>query len=231
TTSTHLIIDMRSTQLDPVLVLTDSQLKKLDIDDDYDGTCNAHLDETLAAGSYLILANTYTTVSKCGSNQGTYSLTVSDSAQPVLGDTATTGTGTAASALITGGATADGGTTYKSTFAATDSIDVNASIMVDPSQVGQSGKVYVLIQASNGARYSKAGDGSFVPFNGNLSQMTAYKSGSLLAQETVKVASGLKAAGTGLAGLSFVVYVGYALDNQPSTIYYGTTPIQFSIGK
>ena len=39
----------------------------------------------------------------------------------------------------------------------------------------------------------------------------------------------LKAAGTNLAGLSFTVYVGYALDSQPNAINYGTSAIQFSI--
>ncbi len=32
-----------------------------------------------------------------------------------------------------------------------------------------------------------------------------------------------------MAGLNFVVYVGYALDSRPYDIHYGTDPIRFSI--
>jgi len=32
-----------------------------------------------------------------------------------------------------------------------------------------------------------------------------------------------------LRGLSFTVYLGYALDSQPTVIHYGTNPLRFSI--
>ena len=229
TSTTHIIADMRSSQLDSVLVLTDSKLNQLDIFDDYQNTCTAHMDKMLVAGEYLLLANTYTKPTKCGSNQGSYSLSITDSLLPTMGETRTTAGALGAATLITGGASADGGLTYKSTFTAQDSISVNARLVLDPTQVGQNGKIYVLVQLSNGSRYSEKSNGQFVPFNGDLSQMPSYKSGPLAAIEQISVIQNLKAQGTALAGQSFVVYVGYALASTPGNIQYGSEPLRFSI--
>ncbi|MES2604334.1 MAG: matrixin family metalloprotease [Pseudomonadota bacterium] len=229
-TPTRLFIDMRSSQMDPVIVLTDSKLKELDIFDDSPGSCNAHMEKVLAAGDYYILANTYSAPRKCVSNIGAYTLSITDSPQPQLGEAGTTSGITPAAALFTGGASADGGQTFRTSFAATETIDVNARIAVDPLHVGRSGRVFVLIQLSNGTKYSRNSAGQYLPFNGNLAQLTSYKSGALINVEEINVANGLRAAGTNLAGLSYAVYIGYALDSQPDDIHYGNKPIQFSIG-
>jgi hypothetical protein len=232
TQSTRLFANMKSSTLDSVIVLASDKLNVLDIFESSASTCVAHMDKTLAAGTYLLLANTYAQPKKCGTNQGSYALGISDSPQPMLGDTGATTGGTGAAALFTGGATADGGLTYQTSFAATDSIDVTANINVDPVHVGQSGKVFVLVQVSNGFSFSKGADGRFVPFTGDLSKLAPYKSGSLSAREAVTVVQGLRAANDPtLAGLSFVVYVGYSLDSQPGTINYGNDPIRFSISR
>jgi hypothetical protein len=225
---TRIFADMRSPQMDAVLVLTDSKLRELDIFDDYLGSCNAHMDKTLPAGEYLLLANTYAKPAKCGSNVGSYTLTVSDS-QPVLGETRTTSGVAAAATLISGGASADGGLTYPSSFTAQDSITVSAHLALDPVQIGQSGKIFVLAQLSDGSQYSKNSSGQFVPYHGDLSQMASYKSGPLAAQEQVDIIQKLRAEGGWLAGLGFVVYVGYALDSKPADIQYGSEPIRFNI--
>lgn len=228
-TPTRLFIDMRSSQMDPVIVLTDSKLKELDIFDDSPGSCNARMDKVLAAGDYYILANTYSAPRKCVSNVGAYTLSITDSLQPQLGDAGTISGATPAAALFTGGATADGGQSYRTSFAATETIDVNGRIAVDPLHVGRSGRVFALIQLSNGTKFSRNSAGQYLPFNGNLAQLASVKSGTLTTIEAVNVATGLRAAGTGLAGLSYAVYIGYSLDNQPDVIHYGSKPIQFSI--
>jgi hypothetical protein len=227
--TTHLIADMRSSQLDSVLVLTDSRLNQLDIFDDYQNSCDAHMDKVLVAGDYLLLANTYATPAKCGSNLGSYTLSITDSLLPTMGETRTTAGAVGAATLITGGASADGGLTYKSSFTAQDSITVSARLVLDPTQVGQNGKIFVLVQLSSGARYSENSSGQFAPFNGDLSQMPSYKNGPLAATEQISVAQNLRAQGTGLAGQSVVVYVGYALASTPGNIQYGSEPLRFSI--
>lgn len=228
-TTTRVVMDMRSSELDSVLVLTDTKLNELDIADDYLGTCNARLDKTLLAGEYLLLANTYAQPRKCVGNKGAYTLSITDGTQPVLGESATSNGSALASALFTGGASADGGKTYKSSFTASERIDVDARIAVDPAHVGQSGKVYALIQLSNGTRFGRAASGEYIPVGDDLSQLAAYRSGLLEVNELLTVAKGLQGEAMGLAGLNFVVYVGYALDSRPYDIHYGADPIRFSI--
>jgi predicted Zn-dependent protease len=230
TATTRLVFDMRSSELDSVLVLTDAKYSQLDIADDYAGTCNARLDRTLAAGEYRLLANTYAVPRKCVGNKGSYTLSISDGKLPTLGDSATT-SGSAAAVLVTGGATADGGRTYKTAFAATDSIAVDAGIAVDPEHVGLAGKLFVLVQLGDGSRFVKTATGDFAPFSGNLAQLQPARSGPLAAQESLSIVKDLRGAGAGLAGQSFAVYVGYAIDSQPQSIHYGSEPIRFSINR
>ncbi len=227
----HIVADMVSSQLDPVLVLTDSRLRMLDIFDDNLGTCNAHMDTTLAAGDYLLLANTYAQPAKCGTNQGSYSLSLASNPQPALGKTLTTSGATASAAVFAGGASADGGATFQTSFTGQDSISVGARILMDPSQIGQNGKVYVLILLSNGSKFSMTSTGKFVAFSGDLSQLASYKSGPLAALEQISVAQNQKTAGTGLAGLWYSIYVGYALDSKPGDIQYSSVPIGFNIAR
>jgi hypothetical protein len=231
TAPTTLKVDMRSTQMDPVIVLTDSKLRELDIYDDTPGSCNAHMEKQLAAGDYYVLANTYAAPRKCIANFGDYTLTITDSLQPQLGDSSSTTTATSPSALFTGGATADGGQSYKTSFAATDTIDIKGRIAIDPQHVGKSGRVIVLIRLSNGTSFTRNKDGAYIPFNGNLAQLASYKSGPLTSLEEIDVARGVRAEGTVLAGLSYAVFVGYALDSQPNDIFYGNSPIRFSIAE
>lgn len=228
TTTTRLVMDMRSSEMDPVLVLTDAKYGELDIADDHLGSCNAHLDKTLPAGEYRLLANTYAVPKKCISNFGRYTLSITDGSMPTLGDTAVS-SGTAAAALFTGGATADGGLNYKSSFAATDTIDVNAAITIDPEHVGLDGRIFVLAQLGDGSRFIKTADNGFVPFSGGLAQLQPWRSGPLAARESLSIVKALRAEGTALAGQSFAVYVGYATDSRPQDIHYGTEPIRFSI--
>jgi hypothetical protein len=137
----------------------------------------------------------------------------------------------AAAVLFRGGASADGGLSYKTAFAATDSIDVDSSIVIDPEHVGLDGKLFVLVQLGDGRRYLKTTNGGFAYFNGGLAQLQPVRSGPLAAQESLSIVKDLRGAGAGLAGQSFAVYVGYAIDSQPQSIHYGSEPIRFSINR
>jgi Matrixin len=227
--TTRLFIDMRSSQMDPVIVLTDGRFKELDIFDDTPGSCNARLDRTLPAGDYYVLANTYAQPKKCVSNVGPYTLSITDSLQPVLGDAATTTGATPAASLFTGGASADGGLTYATRFAASTAVDVHARIVVDPRHVGRTGKLYVLVQLSDGGKFNKNSAGVLIPVSGDLAQLISYKSGALAAIEEIPVVKGFRAEATPFAGLGYAVYVGYSLDSRPGEIHYGNAPIRFSI--
>ncbi|MFZ9585624.1 MAG: matrixin family metalloprotease [Pseudohongiellaceae bacterium] len=226
---TRLQFSMRSSQLDSVLVLTDSKLRSLDIFDDSAGSCDASALVTLPAGEYLLLANTYVTPVKCPGNVGQYSLTVTQTAQPVLGDVLNLAAVAPAATLITGGASADGGLTYRRPFAATESFDVLARLGIDPVHVGQAGHLLVLVRLADGSQFAVAAGGRIQPFTGSPAQLPPFRSGPLQALEILDIARGVQGRAAGLAGQQLQVYVGYAPASQPEAVHFGSQPIVVSI--
>jgi hypothetical protein len=230
TQPTRLRLTMRSSQLDSVLILTDSKLVPIDAFDDTGDSCDVDVEQTLPAGEYLLLANTYVEPDKCGGNTGNYTLTIRDSNQPILGSTQSLDASAPTATLITGGASSDGGLTYKSSFNASELFSVAARLGIDPQHVGQNGKLFVLVKLSNGQLLAKNAQGQFVAFNGDLSQLPSVRSGPLAAIEALDIAQGVQGRAVGLAGLQVGVYIGYAVTSNPGAIYYGSQPISFSIG-
>jgi hypothetical protein len=229
TQATHLRIAMQSPLVDSVLILTDTHLKSLAAEDDSQGSCDARMDMTVPPGEYLLLANTYDEPEKCVGNTGPYTLSITDTNYPQLGVAANTVGGQPADALFSGGATADGGLSFKQQFTRLESIDIDAQIAVDLDHVGFPGKVYVLAILGNGQRYAQNSQGAFVRFTGALADMPVRKSGNLASLEKIPVIKGLQGQRSGLAGQSFTVYLGYALDSAPQEIHFGSNPIRFSI--
>jgi hypothetical protein len=227
--ATHLRIAMQSPQVDSVLILTDQNLNNLELEDDSPGSCDALMDVTVPAGNYLLLANTYDVPEKCVGNTGPYTISITDTAYPQMGQAANTAGGALADALFSGGASADGGVTFRQQFSSQELIDVAAQIAVDPAHVGRPGKVYVLAVLGNGAQFAKNSLGAFMAFSGPVSGLPALRSGSLAALEKITVINGLQGLASGLAGQSFSVYVGYALDERPQEIHFGNNPIRFTI--
>lgn len=226
---TTLNVAMAASGFDPVMVITDANLGSPRIVQDSTGTCNARGSVTLPAGRYLLLANTYAEPFRCGGGTGSYSLTLTDSSQPVLGAirNASGGTSTAAT-LITGGATTDAGATYRTRFAAGESIDVIATLAPDPRHVGLRGHLYVLASLGSGHQFMKTSAG-FVPFDGNLGNLQPYRSGSLAALENIVVIENLRGTESGFADESFNVHIGYSRASSPRDVHYGDNPIGFVI--
>lgn len=228
--TTDLDIVMHSSELDAVLILANASLGNLEIHDDFDGQCDAHIRKRLPAGEYRILANTYVIPEKCAGNVGGYSLTVSSTGLPLLGSVKNAAGGTViANAVFTGGATADAGGSFATTFTATQAIDVLAHITPDPVHVGEQGSVYVLAVLGDGRQFMKDSTGRFVPFAGGLTNLVPLRTGQLAAEEAIAVASGLRGDVSGLRGHTISVFTGYALASAPQEIWYGSTPIRFTI--
>ena len=230
TRDTDLDIVMRSTELDAVLILADAKLGGIEIHDDFNGGCDAHIHKRLPAGEYRILANTYQAPQKCTGNTGGYSLTISDSGLPQLGAVKNAAGGTEiANTVITGGATANAGASFDATFTANQAIDVLGLIVPDPQHVGRVGHLYVLAALGDGRQFMLNSSRRFVPFVGGLSNLVPMRSGALVAKELVSVISGLKGTTSGLAGQTITVYLGYALDSNPQEVWYGSSPLRFTI--
>lgn len=227
--ATTLRLRMASASLDSVLLITDAQLNPIDVFDGSGDGCNVDERVSLAAGSYLLLANTFVTPEKCGGNTGNYQLTVSDSPFPLLGNTGNARAGGELSAAsFSGWARLDTASTARSNFAATDRITVEGRIDPDPAHIGQPGRLYVLAVLSNGLQFMQLPDGRFVPFPG-LGRIEAVQQKTLQARDVLVLAQGLRGSTQGLAGLGFQVYLGYALNSAPQDIHFSAQPITFNI--
>jgi hypothetical protein len=222
---------MASNMLDSVLLITDLQLKPIELFDDTNGSCDVDVQVTLPAGSYLLLANTYVKPEKCAGNTGNYHLQISDSGYPLLGNTVNARSGgTLVNALFSGQARPEGPSQSRTRFAATDRIVVEGRIDADPAHVGQPASLYVLAILSNGGQFMQNAQGQFVPFTG-LAGIQAAGRRVLRESETLRVVDGLQGSSSGLAGLGFQVFLGYALDSAPQDIHHGGKAITFSIDR
>jgi hypothetical protein len=228
TKTTTLDFTMSSSELDSVLILSNANFENIEVFDDTNGQCDARFSKTLPAGEYRLMANTYVTPEKCAGNTGGYSLTVSDSGMPTLDPLRNAAGGTLANAVISGGATTDG-TTYASAFTANQAINVLGRIVPDPQHVGLDGRIYVLAVLGDGRQFMKNSSGQFVAYGGGIANLVPTRTGTLAAVENVSIATGLQGSVSGLAGQTVYVFVGYALSSAPQQIWYGSTPITFTI--
>lgn len=231
TQPTTLRLRMSSTSLDSVLLITDEQLNPVEAFDDSLGSCDVNEALTLAAGTYLLLANTFVRPEKCAGNTGNYTLAVSDTPFPLLGNTGNTRSGGELStSLFSGHTRLDAETRSSSSFTATDRITVEGRINLDPAHVGKPGRIYVLATLSDGKQYMLNSAGNWPVFRG-LGTIVPAWSGTLDAVEDLTIIRGLRGSTTGLSGLGFSVNLGYALDESPKDIHYGVQPIAFQIAR
>ncbi len=228
TQTTTLDFAMSSSELDSVLILSDTSFGNVEIFDDTNGQCDARFRKTLPAGEYRLMANTYIAPEKCAGNTGNYSLTISDTDLPPMGSIRNASGGALANAAISAGATADG-FHYTNAFTADQAIDVLGRIVPDPQHVGLSGHIYVLAVLGDGRQFMKTSSGYFVPYSGGVGDLVPARTGPLAAVESVAIAQGLQGAVYGVAGQTIYVYLGYALSTAPQQIWYGSTPLSFTI--
>ena len=220
--------DMRSTQLDSVLLLADTDLNYLDFDDKSSGLCGSTLSTTLQAGSYFILSNTYDEPTKpeCG-NSGSYVLEASfkSSEAQSLGATVSL-LGGAAAASFSGGIRDDKGLGFGNKFPPTSSLNIEALITVDPLHVGKPGFLIAAAVLNNEILFLNSA-GFFVdaPEVGFINAASK----SLALSEPLILASNLVLSELGIKNIEVDFWVGYGLSAQPNEIFFHQLPINLVV--
>ena len=127
------------------------------------------------------------------------------------------------------GVSADNGATYKSSFAATDVLDINALIRVEPAHINQSGDLYVILGLGQ-QFFVRDSKGSFVPWDLTLPNLQAAVANKpLVANEAIAVLDNSTLGAVGLIGNSYTLFLAYRLTSKPNEIYYSGSPAQFTI--
>ena len=228
--STTIQFEMASTGLDSVLILADSKLQYLGFDDKQSGSCSSSLSQTLDPGSYLILANTFDEpVQEACGGTGSYELTVtfSSSGTPDLGNN-TSLNGGSSSARFRAGVTADNGSSFGNRFSASDSLDLDVSIDIDPSHVGQAG--FLIIAALvDGEILLLNQQGHFVNYTHNSAQLIKATTKVLSATEAFAVLTDFVPAEVGIDSIIVDFFVGYGLDSEPAEVYFHQTPLNLIV--
>lgn len=218
-------------QLDAVLILATSDLRYLAVDTASAANCNSSLSKSLGPGTYLIMVNTYDQPIKteCGGT-GRYSLTsqFESSNRPVLSG-AVSLLGTEHGASFEGGIRANDAQSFRNFFQPTDSLDIEAQILVDPSHVGRPG--FILVAAILSDQFLMLNEhGVFVETGFNPNPFVPHRLKVLESAEDIVIARDLVPAELGITDIEVNIVVGYGLDSDPGEVYYHSTPINLTIG-
>jgi hypothetical protein len=224
-------LSMQSGTLDSVLVLTDSRFWIIDINDDAsDQTCDSRIQYSLPAGTYHVLANTYVTATECGDNSGPYRLSVEYDRSPLRTLTGNLSfQGGESSAVFSGGATLDGGSSYTNRLRPTQPLDIRASIAIDPRHRNQPGFIVVAGLLDDGSILVKNRLGDFVAYNPAAALVPVAESRVLGALEQIDVLSGVTPAQLGVRAINVNFLVGYGLDSDPDELYFHQEPINLIV--
>jgi len=176
------------------------------------------------------MVNTYDQPIKteCG-GAGRYSLTsqFESSNMPALSG-AVSLLGTQHGASFEGGIRANGEQAFGNFFQPTDSLDIDAQILVDQSHAGRPG--FILVAAILSDQFLMLNEqGVFIDTGFNPSPFVSHKLKILEPAEDIVIARDLIPADLGINEIEVNIVVGYGLDSDPSEVYYHSTPINLTI--
>ncbi len=145
---------------------------------------------TVTATGVAAGATTITVTDALGATD-TYVVTVSaGAAEPAQGKATKASDGSTSAATFTGGATIDGGTTYTDAITTADDVIINATINVDPADVGVAGGLHAVVLSPTGLLMLEA-DGSWVPWDGKIANVATYlEVDALAATHTIPLYNG-----------------------------------------
>lgn len=125
----------------------------------------------------------------------------------------------AGSALIMfGGASSNG--TDKSTFSASESIDVSATLNIPSEHVGESGATYVVISVPGAGFFYVDDQGAYQSWDGSTATLGSYNGGDTLnASEELVAFADFVPANFGVSGVSVQVFFAYAVSNTDIFVY------------
>jgi len=223
-------IGMDSAAMDSVLVLADDKLRILEISDDIAGSCNALIQRVLQPGSYVILANTYVEVGKCGNNTGPYQLSVSyDSSTLRTLSGKLSFQGGNSEAVFFGGVTVNDGLSYTNRVTPNQRFTVEARIAIDPRHQNQPGFIVVAALLADGEILVKNTVGDFVTYNPQLARVPIAVNKVLAATENVSVLADTTAAQLGIQSIVVAFLAGYGVASNPDELYYHQEPINLIV--
>lgn len=166
------------------------------------------------------------TVKDALGNSDTVAITVATGATlPVL--TTTTASGATTTAVIAGGITKDNGSSFGSTFAVGDQIQIKGTITPETAHIGQSADVIVVAQV--GSSYLMVASDGVAAWDGNPANLVKFSTVTLAASNTIDITAAY-AGGLTLSAAekgTYKLFIGYKLAS--GEIYYNSTAIDLTV--
>lgn len=233
--TTSIVLNMQSSAVDSALVLMDARSAVIAESGEMGGSCHSQIRTTLSAGTYAVLANTFSDSpspdfnSTC-KNFGAYGLTMSyTSAAPLaLGRPASFLGGTATAAFF-GGVTTDKGKTFGNGVTSNQRFDVVGRIDIDPLHHNKAGFLVVAALLDNGEILVKNAQGQFLSLRAQSSAVPITTAKVLGSSETITILGDTVAAQLGLRQINVRFLIGYGLNVQPNELYFHREPISLVI--
>lgn len=130
-----------------------------------------------------------------------------------------------------GGASADSGVSYKSSFGFSEAIDVSAEIRVETAHRNTVGNLYLIIGMGN-QYFVRNQSGAYVPWDLTLPKLLpASPAKTLQANEPLTIVSKVAFGPAGVSDVSLSVFLAYDTTAVPGKLFYSGVPLTFAIGK
>ncbi|MEX1198745.1 MAG: matrixin family metalloprotease [Pseudohongiellaceae bacterium] len=221
--------------LDGVLILADSGLDILALDDDSGSGCNPRIRQSLPAGDYVLLVNTWDVAEDadppCGDAvRGDYRLSVSHESEQLLTLRGKESfQGGEAEAQFFGAVTVDGGESYRSRVRPDQAFDVEGRILVDPAHQGEPGYIVVAAITDAGETLVKNERGAFVTYRPARQLVPIAERRVLSGVEIIDVMTGMVAEDIDIDDIEVDFFIGYGVDSDPDELYFHSQPINLIV--
>lgn len=221
--------------LDGVLMLADPGLDILAMDDDSGGSCDPRIRQTLPAGDYVVLVNTWDVAEDedppCGEAvRGDYRLSASYESERLLTlEGRESFQGGVAEAQFFGAVTVDDGQSYRSRVRPDQAFDVEGRIRVDPAHRGEPGYIVVAAITDTGETLVRNEHGDLVTYR-PAQQLVPIADRRVLSEvEIIDVMTGMVAEDIDIDDIEVNFFIGYGVDSDPDELYFHSQPINLIV--
>ena len=136
--------------------------------------------------------------------------------------------GSQSAAIFTGNITADNGTTFGNKFTPQESLDISATISIDPNHSGQEG--FLIVAAVVGDEILLLNDqGLFVNSRSTSGQLISHSEKNLDSLEVIQIGNNIVPAELDIKQAAVDFFIGYGLFSRPNEIYFHDTPLNLII--
>ncbi|MEC7080390.1 MAG: hypothetical protein VXX10_08780 [Pseudomonadota bacterium] len=138
--------------------------------------------------------------------------------------------GNPTTARFYGGASADNGETFGSSFDFNTPLDISGSIQIEESHINTVGNLYIVVLLGEDYLYRDS-EGNYQAWNLELSTLQAASPDKTLSSfEPLTIVDDVPLGPAGAAGLTLSIFFAYNTSAVPGELYYSGTPVTLAIG-